>query len=73
MTPHDAAGRARRIQKDALVALVRQPAGLVDKVWRVTGYADASRFGVHFRRRYGLTPRAYRQRFGVGRRAEAEG
>jgi len=36
------------------------------------GYADSSRFGVHFRQRYGLTPRAYRQRFGGGRRTEAE-
>jgi heat shock protein HslJ len=26
-----------------LATFVRQPAGLVDKVWRVTGYADASR------------------------------
>lgn len=53
-----------------LLTTTSQPIGRIAKI---VGYADASRFGVHFRRRYGLTPRAYRQRFGGGRRAEAEG
>ncbi len=34
------------------------------RIAAMVGYADASRFSLHFRRRYGLSPRAYRQRFG---------
>ena len=36
----------------------------IGRIARIVGYADASRFAGHFRRRYGLTPRAYRTTFG---------
>ena len=37
------------------------------RIAKIVGYADASRFGVHFRHRYGFVPRAYRRQFGGGR------
>ncbi len=57
--------RDLRMQKAARLLLgSSQPVG---RIAGVVGYRDASRFAQHFRRRYGLTPRAYRQRFGQSR------
>ena len=35
----------------------------IGRIAELVGYADASRFAGHFRRRFGLTPREYRQRY----------
>lgn len=62
--------RALRMHKAVgLLTGTSQPVG---RIGRIVGYADASRFALHFRRRYGLTPRAYRTKFG-GLQAAAEG
>jgi transcriptional regulator GlxA family with amidase domain len=53
-----------------LLTTTSQP---IARIARIVGYADASRFGVHFRRRYGLTPRCYRQRFGNASRTDRDG
>ena len=63
----------RELRMHKAVGLLTTTSQPIGRIAKIVGYADASRFGVHFRRRYGLTPRAYRQRFGAGRRAEAEG
>lgn len=63
----------RELRMHKAVGLLTTTSQQIGRIAKIVGYADASRFGVHFRRRYGLTPRAYRQRFGAGRRAEAEG
>ncbi len=39
----------------------------IRRIAALVGYADPSRFAQHFRRRFGISPRAYRQRF-AGRR-----
>ena len=67
-----------RVQQAAQAAIEHgqtqyTPALGLDALRQAISQWYASRFGVHFRRRYGLTPRAYRQRFGADRRAEAEG
>ena len=56
--------RELRMQK-ALDLLVRSqfPIG---RVATVVGYRDNSRFSDHFRRQFGLTPRAYRKKFARG-------
>ena len=57
--------RELRLQKAARLLLgSSQPVG---RVAAVVGYRDASRFAQHFRRRFGLSPRAYRRRFGGAR------
>jgi transcriptional regulator GlxA family with amidase domain len=43
-----------------LLTATREP---IQRVATLVGYTDASRFAAHFRRHYGLTPRAYRDRF----------
>jgi transcriptional regulator GlxA family with amidase domain len=53
-----------------LLTTTSQP---IARIARIVGYADASRFGAHFRRRYGLTPRGYRQRFGNASRTDRDG
>lgn len=44
-----------------LLTATREP---IRRVATLVGYADPSRFAGHFRRYYGLTPRAYRTKFG---------
>jgi len=63
----------REMRMHKAVGLLTTTSQPIGRIAKIVGYSDASRFAVHFRRRYGLTPRAYRQRFGAGRRAEAEG
>ncbi len=43
-----------------LLTATREP---IQRVATLVGYSDPSRFAAHFRRHYGLTPRAYRDRF----------
>ena len=43
-----------------LLTATREP---IQRVATLVGYTDPSRFAAHFRRHYGLTPRAYRGRF----------
>lgn len=45
------------------VGLLTSTAESIGRIARLVGYADSSRFTLHFRRRYGLTPRAYRRRY----------
>jgi AraC-like DNA-binding protein len=53
--------RDLRLHKaDALLTTTAEPIGRIAKL---VGYADASRFADHFRRRYGLSPRAHRHRY----------
>ena len=53
--------RELRLHKaDALLTTTAEPIGRIAKL---VGYADASRFADHFRRRYGLSPRAHRHRY----------
>lgn len=54
--------REVRMQKAARLLL--ESSQSVGRIAAVVGYRDASRFAQHFRRRYGLSPRAYRRRFG---------
>ena len=53
-----------------LLTATREP---IQRVATLVGYADASRFAAHFRRHYGLTPRAYRDRFRGPQAAAADG
>jgi AraC-like DNA-binding protein len=62
----------RELRMHKAVRLLTTTSQPIGRIAKIVGYADASRFGVHFRHRYGLAPRAYRQRFGGGRRTEAE-
>jgi two-component system response regulator YesN len=58
----------RELRMHKAVGLLTTTSQPIRRIATIVGYADASRFGVYFRRRYGLTTRAYRQRFGTGRR-----
>jgi AraC-like DNA-binding protein len=62
----------RELRMHKAVGLLTGTSQPIGRIARIVGYADASRFALHFRRRYGLTPRAYRTKFG-GVRAAAEG
>jgi AraC-like DNA-binding protein len=57
-------GYIRELRMHKAVGLLTGTSQPIGHIARIVGYADASRFAVHFRRRYGLTPRAYRARFG---------
>jgi iron complex transport system substrate-binding protein len=52
-----------RMQKAA--DLLRRTGWPAAQVARQVGYGDASRFTLHFRRRFGQTPSEFRRRFGV--------
>lgn len=65
-------GYLRELRMHKAVGLLTGTSQPIGRIARIAGYADASRFAVHFRRRYGLTPRAYRATFG-GVRAATEG
>jgi AraC-like DNA-binding protein len=65
-------GYVRELRMHKAVGLLTGTSQPVGRIAKIAGYADASRFALHFRRRYGLTPRAYRTKFG-GLRAAAEG
>jgi AraC-like DNA-binding protein len=65
-------GYIRELRMHKAVGLLTGTSQPIGHIARIVGYADASRFALHFRRRYGLTPRAYRTRFG-GVRAASEG
>jgi AraC-like DNA-binding protein len=54
----------RELRMHKAVGLLTGTSQPIGRIARIVGYADASRFTVHFRRRYGLTPRAYRMKFG---------
>jgi AraC-like DNA-binding protein len=45
------------------VALLTTTIEPIGRIATIVGYADASRFAGHFRRRYGHTPRVHRRRF----------
>lgn len=62
----------RDLRMHKAVRLLTGTSQPVGRIGRIVGYTDASRFTLHFRRRYGLTPRAYRTKFG-GVRAAADG
>lgn len=63
----------RELRMHKAVGLLTTTSQPIGRIAKIVGYGDASRFATHFRRRYGLTPRAYRERFCGGRRADAEG
>lgn len=65
-------GYVRRLRMHKAVGLLTTTSQPIGRIARIVGYADASRFSVHFRRRYGLTPRAYRRRFGGARRGDED-
>ena len=65
-------GYIRELRMHKAVGLLTGTSQPIGHIARIVGYADASRFALHFRRRYGLTPRAYRTSFG-GVRAASEG
>jgi DNA-binding GntR family transcriptional regulator len=54
-------------------SLPDDPREPIQRVATLVGYADPSRFAAHFRRHYGLTPRAYRDRFRGPESAAADG
>jgi AraC-like DNA-binding protein len=54
----------RELRMHKAVGLLTGTSQPIGRIGRIVGYSDASRFAVHFRRRYGLTPRAYRTTFG---------
>ena len=54
----------RELRMHKAVGLLTGTSQPIGRIARIVGYADASRFAGHFRRRYGLTPRAYRTTFG---------
>jgi len=56
----------RDLRLHRAVGLLTATAESVGRIARLVGLPDPSRFALHFRRRYGLTPRAYRARY-VGR------
>lgn len=63
----------RSLRMHKAVGLLTTTSQPIARIARIVGYADASRFGAHFRRRYGLTPRGYRQRFGNASRTDRDG
>ncbi|NUQ61515.1 MAG: helix-turn-helix transcriptional regulator [Pirellulales bacterium] len=54
--------RELRLRKAA--ELLSRTAAPVQRIAARVGYKDPSRFASHFRRRFGLTPREFRMRFG---------
>ena len=54
----------RELRMHKAVGLLTGTSQPIGRIARIVGYTDASRFTVHFRRRYGLTPRADRRKFG---------
>lgn len=56
----------RDLRLHRAVGLLTATAESVGRIARLVGLPDPSRFALYFRRRYGLTPRAYRARY-VGR------
>ena len=63
----------RELRMHKAVRLLTSTAEPVVRVARLVGYADPSRFAEHFRRRYGLTPRAYRLRYSAAGRPDGGG
>ena len=59
----------RELRMHKAVKLLTGSTQPIGHIADLVGYADASRFAQHFRRRFGLSPRAYRQRFAQVRRA----
>jgi AraC-like DNA-binding protein len=53
----------RDLRLHRAVGLLTATAESVGRIARLVGLPDPSRFALHFRRRYGLTPRAYRARY----------
>lgn len=54
----------RELRMHKAVGLLTTTSQPIGRIAKIVGYGDASRFASHFRRRYGLTPRAYRAKFG---------
>jgi len=53
----------RELRMHKAVKLLTDSSQPIGRIAALVGYADASRFSQHFRRRFGISPRAYRQRF----------
>ncbi|MDY0169000.1 MAG: helix-turn-helix transcriptional regulator [Thermoguttaceae bacterium] len=59
----------RELRMHKAVKLLTGSTQPIGHIAALVGYADPSRFAQHFRRRFGISPRAYRQRFAERRRA----
>lgn len=59
----------RELRMHKAVKLLTGGTQLIGHIAALVGYTDPSRFAQHFRRRFGLSPRAYRQRFVERRRS----